>query len=61
MRLPAAILLLEYCLLRPVGNLAIFHKDFRYSDGLVILGKIDSGMEALNVPGSAKVTIEFVK
>jgi hypothetical protein len=45
----------------PWGNLAIFYKDFRYSDGLVILGKINGGMEALNAPGSAKVTIEIVK
>jgi hypothetical protein len=45
----------------PWGNLAIFYKDFRYSDGLVILGKIDGGMEAFNAPGSAKVTVELVK
>jgi hypothetical protein len=42
----------------PWGNLAIFYKDFRYSSGLIKLGKIDSGVEALNVRGSAKVTIE---
>jgi hypothetical protein len=45
----------------PWGNLAIFYRDFRYSSGLVILGKIDSGMEAFNVPGSVKVTIELIK
>ena len=45
----------------PWGNLAIFYKDFGYSSGLVILGKIDSGIEALNVPGSLKVTIELIK
>jgi hypothetical protein len=27
----------------PWGNLAIFYKDFQYSSGLIILGKIDSG------------------
>jgi hypothetical protein len=42
----------------PWGNLAIFYKDFGYSRGLVTLGRIDSGVEALNVPGSLKVTIE---
>jgi hypothetical protein len=42
----------------PWGNLAIFYKDFRYSSELIKLGKIDSGVEALNVRGSAKVTIE---
>ncbi len=44
----------------PWGNLAIFHRDFGYSNGLVILGKIDSGVEALKAPGSVKVTIEPV-
>lgn len=45
----------------PWGNLAIFYRDFRYSSGLIKLGKIDSGIEALNVPGSTKVTIELVE
>lgn len=44
----------------PWGNLAIFYKDFGYSRGLVILGKIDSGMEALEAPGSVKVVIERI-
>ena len=44
----------------PWGNLAIFHRDFGYSSGLVILGKIDSGVEAFKAPGSAKVTVELV-
>lgn len=44
----------------PWGNLALFYKDFGYSNGLIILGKLDSGAEALNVPGSVKVTIELV-
>jgi hypothetical protein len=44
----------------PWGNLAIFYKDFGYSRGLIGLGRIDSGLEALNVPGSLKVTIERV-
>ena len=43
----------------PWGNLAMFYKDFRYSSGLIKLGKIDSGIEALNYPGSANVTIEL--
>ncbi len=44
----------------PWGNLAIFYRDFGYSKGLIQLGRIDSGIEALNVPGSLKVTIEPV-
>jgi hypothetical protein len=43
----------------PWGNLAMFYRDFGYASGLVILGKIDSGMEALNVPGPVKVTVEL--
>ena len=42
----------------PWGNLAIFYKDAGYADGLVKLGRLDSGVEALGVRGSLKVTIE---
>jgi hypothetical protein len=45
----------------PWGNLAIFYRDFRYSAGLVILGKIDSGIEAFNARGSVKVKIELME
>jgi len=45
----------------PWGNLAIFHKDFRYSSGLIILGNVDSGAEALNVPGPTRATIELIE
>ncbi len=45
----------------PWGNLAIFYRDSGYATGLVILGKVDSGIEALNVPGTLRVTIEFLK
>ena len=43
----------------PWGNLALFYKDFEYSNGLILLGKLDGGVEALGVPGSVKVTIEL--
>jgi hypothetical protein len=43
----------------PWGNLALFYNDFRYSDGLILLGKLDGGVEALSAPGSVKVTIEL--
>ena len=45
----------------PWGNLAIFYREFGYSSGLVILGKIDNGIEAINAPGSVRVTIEHIK
>jgi len=44
----------------PWGSLAIFYRDFGYSRGLVQLGRIDSGIEALNLPGPLKATIERV-
>lgn len=43
----------------PWGNLALYYRDFGYSSGLVILGKLDSGIEAFNVPGSLRMTIEL--
>src|SRR2546422_367801 len=45
----------------PWGNLAIFYRDSGYASGLVILGHIDTGVEALQVPGSVRVTIELVE
>lgn len=42
----------------PWGNLAIFYRDFGYATGLVKLGHIDTGIEALNVSGPVQVTIE---
>jgi hypothetical protein len=45
----------------PWGNLALFHRPFRYSEGLVTLGRIDTGVEALRRPGRLTVTIERVE
>src|SRR6267143_6856939 len=42
----------------PWGNLAIFYRDSPYARGLIPLGRMDSGIEALSVPGPLKVTIE---
>jgi hypothetical protein len=44
----------------PWGNLALFYRDSGYANGLLILGKLDSGVEALNVSDPATVTIELV-
>ena len=41
----------------PWGNLAIFYKDFGFANGLVFLGRIDSGGDVLNRPGTLSVTI----
>ena len=43
----------------PWGNLAIFYKDFGYSNGLILLGRLDGGVESLGGAGSLKVTIEL--
>jgi hypothetical protein len=45
----------------PWGNVAIYYKDFGYSKGLVLLGRLDGGIDALSTPGPMKVTIEAVK
>ena len=42
----------------PWGNLAIFYKDAGYAKGLVKLGRLNSGLEALSVRGPLKVTLE---
>lgn len=42
----------------PWGNLAIFYRKGGYASGLVILGTIDSSIEALQVSGSLHVVIE---
>lgn len=42
----------------PWGNLAIFHKDFGYSSGLVRLGRLDSGLDAMRRPGQVIVKVE---
>jgi hypothetical protein len=49
----------DITLYAPWGNLAIFYKDFSYSKGLISLGKITSGIEALNVSGPLKAKFEL--
>jgi len=50
----------DITLYAPWGNLAIFYKDFGYASGLIILGKIDSGIEKLSRL-DGEVTIELVE
>ena len=45
----------------PWGNLALFYKDSGYASGLVKLGKLDSGVEALHRIGPLRVTIEVIE
>ncbi|WP_264346808.1 cyclophilin-like fold protein [Rheinheimera sp. MM224] len=44
----------------PWGNLAIFYKDFAYSQQLVRLGRISSGIEHLNFSGEKHATISLI-
>ncbi|NYB72957.1 hypothetical protein HZF24_02245 [Sedimentibacter hydroxybenzoicus DSM 7310] len=52
----------DVTLYAPWGNIAIFYNDFGYSDGLIPLGHIDSGIEALSeISGEFTVTLELMK
>lgn len=44
----------------PWGNLVIFLKDFKYSEGLVTIGRIESGMDVLRRKGAIKASIRIV-
>lgn len=50
----------DITLYAPWGNLAIFYKDFGYASGLIILGRIDSGLDKLSKL-TGEVTIEQSK
>jgi hypothetical protein len=43
----------------PWGNVALFYRGFGYSEGLVRLGRIESGVQFLENPGSLQVTVEL--
>lgn len=51
----------DITLYAPWGNVALFYKDFGYSNGLISLGKITGGMEAFMVKGSITVKFELEK
>ena len=42
----------------PWGNLAIFYRDGELSDGLVRIGRVDSGLDALRLHGLVCVRFE---
>lgn len=49
----------DLCLYAPWGNLSIFYKDFRNSNGLISLGHIDSGMDIISgMNGNFSVLLE---
>lgn len=47
----------DLCYYAPWGNLAIFHKGFAYSSGLVRLGRLESGLEAMRRQGPLTVVL----
>jgi len=49
----------DITLYAPWGNLAIFYKDFGYASGLIILGRIVSGVDKLSQL-NGEVTIERI-
>lgn len=50
----------DLCLYAPWGNLSIFYQDFRYSDSLISLGHIDSGMDVItNLPENTVARLEI--
>ena len=51
----------DITLYAPWGNLALFYKDFPYSSGLIVLGKIDTGIEALKISGTVNMKMELIR
>ena len=50
----------DLCYFKPWGNLAMFYADYRYSSGLIRLGRFDEGQDALHVPGQFPPRIERI-
>ncbi|MEI8598566.1 cyclophilin-like fold protein [Vibrio sp. M60_M31a] len=48
----------RHFLLRALGNLVVFYKNFGYASGLINLGKVDGDLSRFTSGGSMKVTIE---
>ncbi len=48
----------DFCLYAPWGNLSIFYQDFRYSDSLIMLGHIDSGMDVISEMDNTSAILE---
>jgi hypothetical protein len=48
----------DLCYYAPWGNLAFFHAGYRYSRGLIRLGRLDGGIEPLLVRGEFPLRVE---
>ncbi len=51
----------DLCYYVPWGNLALFKQDYRLSNDLILLGKIEGPMDPLLVPGTFEVAIDLVR
>ncbi|TKT81459.1 MFS transporter [Aquamicrobium sp. LC103] len=47
----------DFCYYAPWGNLALFYAGYRWSHGLIRLGRLDEGHEALHGPGEFPLRI----
>ena len=48
----------DLCYFAPWGNLAFFHADYRYSRGLVRLGRLDDGIKPLLTKGKFPLQVK---
>ncbi len=49
----------DFCLYAPWGNLSLFYQDFRYSNDLISLGRLESGIEGIaSLSGEFTATLE---
>lgn len=49
----------DLCLYAPWGNLSLFYQEFGYSNGLISLGRLETGIEEISsFPDGIKVTLE---
>ena len=50
----------DLCYYAPWGNLAFFYDSYRYSRGLIRLGRLDGGIEPLLMRGEFQLRIELL-
>jgi len=50
----------DLCYYAPWGNLAFFHGDYRYSNGLIRIGRLDDGPQPLLTRGKFALRIEHL-
>ncbi|SHF61340.1 hypothetical protein SAMN02745223_03113 [Devosia limi DSM 17137] len=51
----------DLCYFAPWGNLALFYAGYRYSSGLIRLGRFDDGFKPLLVRGEFPLRIELIQ